>query len=306
LVLKNTKSATIVQAFNQSLSVLWPENIIYNRVLVLVTDGAPNMKCAAKTLCETYDKLTHIICISHGLHNVCELIIKKFPKVNRFLSCGKKIFKKSPYRIGKYQELYPDLPLPPEPVITRWGSWLEAIEYYALHFKKFVNIVKTFNSEDSIFIDEIQHLIEDKSLLTDITIIYSNFNYLPIAINKLLSSNLSIHETIEVINSIETQLMSSTNPLIKEILIKFKSVFDNNKGFQRMKNIAKVLNGEMGANLDIDLSPFEISLYKYCCLTNADIERSFSIYRNILSDRRLSFDDKNLSKYFVIQYNSRE
>ena len=30
-------------------------------------------------------------------------------------------------RIQKFHELFPTLSLPPQPVLTRWGSWLNAI-----------------------------------------------------------------------------------------------------------------------------------------------------------------------------------
>lgn len=32
--------------------------------------------------------------------------------------------------------MYPDLNLSPEPIITRWGTWLEAVQYYCDHFDK--------------------------------------------------------------------------------------------------------------------------------------------------------------------------
>jgi len=33
------------------------------------------------------------------------------------------------------------MPLPPEPVITRWGTWLNAAMFYADHFETFKNVV---------------------------------------------------------------------------------------------------------------------------------------------------------------------
>jgi len=41
----------------------------------------------------------------------------------------------------------------------------------------------------------------------------------------------------------------------------------------------------------------------YAPLTSVDVERSFSIYKNILSDRRQSLTTENIEKYNVIEFN---
>jgi len=33
-----------------------------------------------------------------------------------------------------------DIPLPPQPIITRWGTWLEAAIYYSDNFQDFSGI----------------------------------------------------------------------------------------------------------------------------------------------------------------------
>jgi len=48
----------------------------------------------------------------------------------------KKVFLKAPSRIQIFRETEPNLPLPPQPIITRWGTWLEAVKYYATNFEK--------------------------------------------------------------------------------------------------------------------------------------------------------------------------
>jgi hypothetical protein len=51
--LKNQKSSTIVQTINNALNILWPEGVKYDKVLLLITDAASNMKSAGQTLCQT-------------------------------------------------------------------------------------------------------------------------------------------------------------------------------------------------------------------------------------------------------------
>ena len=58
---------------------------------------------------------------------------------------GKKVFEKAPYR----RKLLFDneLALTPEPIVTRWGTWLSAFEYYIKKFEKFKTIVQQLESK---------------------------------------------------------------------------------------------------------------------------------------------------------------
>jgi uncharacterized protein YoxC len=302
--LDKTNNFTITQSINNALNILWPEGIQYDRVLLLVTDAAPYMKLAGKTLCETYPNLTHVTCVCHGLHNVCEFLVTRFKEVNRLISCGKKIFKKAPNRINLYKEMYNNLPLPPEPVITRWGSWLRSVEYYAKHFTEFSNVVKMLDSEDSAFIEETKELIKCQRLKNDITFIHSNFNCLAKAITQLEKSNLSLNESLNILDSVKNKLQSSAGESAKEILNKFNNVFNKNKGLKRIEAINDILNGKNDVNLDLDLNPEAIASFKFCPTTSCDTERDFSKFKFILNDRRFKFEEKNLKYYLIIHCNN--
>jgi hypothetical protein len=43
----------------------------------------------------------------------------------------------------------PNVPLPPEPILTRWSTWLAAVCYYADHFDSFKEIVLEFSQSTS-------------------------------------------------------------------------------------------------------------------------------------------------------------
>lgn len=45
-------------------------------------------------------------------------------------------------------------------------------------------------------------------------------------------------------------------------------------------------------------------MYNFAPMTSVDVQRSFSIYRCILSDRRHSFTESHLAMNNVIQYNN--
>ena len=49
-----------------------------------------------------------------------------------------------------------------------------------------------------------------------------------------------------------------------------------------------------------DYSPDEIASFSFAPINSTQVERAFSIYKNILTDRRRSFSFENLRMVFVV------
>lgn len=128
----------------------------------MLTDAARYMKKAGKNLKTSYPNMIHLTCLAHGLHNLCETIREQFNDVDKLIAENKKIFLKAPKRIEKFRENAPGIPLPPKPVLTRWGTWLEACTYYADHFKAMKNIVDGLNGNEAQCIKKVQELFQVK------------------------------------------------------------------------------------------------------------------------------------------------
>ena len=88
--LECTNSTTIAQFIASSLSLLWPESIKYNNILLLVTDAAAYMKKTAASLQILYPNMLHLTCLAHGLHRVAEEVRTHFQDVDKLISNGKK------------------------------------------------------------------------------------------------------------------------------------------------------------------------------------------------------------------------
>lgn len=71
----------------------------YGNLLLAVTDAAPAMKSAMKSLCVIFPKMIHITCLAHAMHRLAETIRFQFKNVNRLISSMKAVFLKSPARI---------------------------------------------------------------------------------------------------------------------------------------------------------------------------------------------------------------
>ena len=68
---------------------------------------------------------------------------------------------------------------------------------------------------------------------------------------------------------------------------KCKRVVSANKDLKQLKTICDILKDE---NAVTKMSPATLACSMYAPITSVEVERSFSIMKNILSDRRLSMN----------------
>ncbi|KAF0687787.1 BED-type domain-containing protein, partial [Aphis craccivora] len=108
------------KVFDKSMSKLWPNGIQHDSVLLFLSDAAPYMKKGGKSLKVFYSKMFHVACAAHGLHRIAEQVLDHFSNVD----------KKAPTRVEIFKIEAPGICLPPDPIITRWGSWINAAIYY--------------------------------------------------------------------------------------------------------------------------------------------------------------------------------
>lgn len=180
-----------------------------DKVLLFVSDAAPYMVKAGKGINVMYPKMVHITCLAHGLHRVAKEIRSIFPQVDRLVSNMKKVFLKSPSRIQIFHNILPDVPLPPQPIITRWGTWIKAVVYLSEHFDGLKAVFAELDEGDAASVQIVKNLLEDSSNKKNVYFIASFYSFLPVAIEKLetkglmLSLSLSIvQDVIEKINNV--------------------------------------------------------------------------------------------------------
>lgn len=157
--------------------MLWPgckQDQIEAKFLLFITDGVQYMLKAGKNLKVIYTKLLHVTCLAHGVNRVAEQILSLFPDVDKFVANMKTAFKKAPSKIAIYKEKCPDLPLPPNPVITRWGTWLKATEFYAQHFNEMKDIIETINN-DAASVNTLKTMIQSHDLPRNLAFISLNY-----------------------------------------------------------------------------------------------------------------------------------
>jgi len=194
---------TICKLFEKAMGIIWPGDIKYNNVLLFLSDAAPYMVKAGTVLQNIYTKMIHVTCCAHGLRRIAEEIRGQFGTVDELISNMKKIFGKAPYRLQMFKSEAPGIKLPPEPVITRWGSWIEAAIYYCEHFRTIRHVVSCLDENDADSVKKAKPCIIKSGLEADLACIKSNFEVLTKAITKLPTKNLSLSGSLAVVEDVK-------------------------------------------------------------------------------------------------------
>ena len=95
--------------------------------LLFLTDAARYMSLAGKTLKELYPSLMHVNCSPHLLHNCAISMRRHLKNIDKVIATIKAKTIKNEDRKKDFHDA--DLPSPPDPVITRWATWLRAALY---------------------------------------------------------------------------------------------------------------------------------------------------------------------------------
>jgi len=279
IVLESTNSTTVSQSIMDSFYKLWPNGIKYENVWLILSDQAKYMIKAVNSIRNLFPNIHHISCIVHALHLVCEDIRNSFENADKFVANFKKILSKSPKRIQKYKKST-ELPLPPQPVVTRWGTWLNTCFFHIDNFKK----IKTFLqklSDESKAIKNAKELVNTEELENEFIQI-NEFRFLPKIIEKLETQGLRAAAQMEMLKEVQTKLGD-------RYLEKLESSISKNPDLKRFFE-----------NKDLE---FKVKT-TYAPLTSVDVERSFSRLKNILTDDRHKLTPDNMEKLIVIQYNA--
>ena len=118
------------------------ENLGINRSFfwLLLSDAAKYMIAAGITLKSLYPKLFHETCVANLLHNCATKIKSHFEDVDQQIAKVKTVTIRNKTRQAKFSAIGH----PPQPVPTKWGSWLNAALYYAKSLPEVKAIMESF------------------------------------------------------------------------------------------------------------------------------------------------------------------
>ena len=247
--------------------------------------------------------MLHLTCLVHALHRIADHIRGLFPQVDKLVSNVKKIFRKAPARCKKFKQIAPEVPLPPEVVLTRWGTWLNAVKDYVAHYEKMKQVIAEFDGEDALAINTARELFDEPSLRNDLSYIAAHFVKIAETIAQLEERNMQLPDALRLFDSTIEEISQAPGEKGDSVLGKFGRVISANVDLDLVRQIGSILTGKSNSLYQFD--PNAVVCLKYAPLTSVEVERSFSTYKNLLSEKRQGFSLQNIKKLLVIICNQR-
>ena len=251
-----------------------------DHVNLLLSDAAPYMCCAGEILKEIYPNLLHVTCLAHLMHN-CALKVKcVYNEVDNLIAAVKASVVKNRSRAADFNVCG----RPPQPIVTRWGSWLDAANYYAEKLPQVREIVNSWNGE-GVIVRKVKNAVNDEKLTSQLTEISQSYSGLTDLILKMESCTYTVQEAYDDINSLDL----GSDPLQLRKYIKKRLE----------KNDVKTIVEQSRP----DISPALYAKLLKCQPTSASVERSFSLLKSIVRPNR-NFADANIAYYMKLYLNA--
>jgi hypothetical protein len=172
----------------------------------------------------------------------------------------------------------------PQPVDTRWGTWLEAVLYYCDHLPQVRGIVETFLG-DGIILTNARNAVSQDLLPNSLLTIKRCYEPIFHLIKKAQSTSYNVAEAYKDLTAINC----------REDVCGVKGYL--------AKRLAKNEIVDIVGLTRPNISP---SLYaKLLCAqaTSVSVERSFSMQKKLLAKDR-NFLPDNAEKFLILHYNS--
>ena len=121
---------------------------------------------------------------------------------------------------------------------------------------------------------------------------------LPIKLTQLEEAGLSLADSISIMDQTSLEIDKIPGEKGEKLQKKFHAVLARNPDYSTLRSISEVIQGS-GSDMPEGMSPKDIANFKFCPTVSVDVERSFSIYKNILTDKRHSLTKENVRKMIV-------
>ncbi|VVC38586.1 Hypothetical protein CINCED_3A022669 [Cinara cedri] len=128
----------------------------------------------------------------------------------------KKTLLKAPSRINKYRNEMPGLPLPPEPIITRWEALLNAALFYANNFEEFKIVIASL-TDDATSVEKLKQLVQHNAVKCGLAFIKLHLSELSINLKHLKESNSELLKSMDIFRKIDDILTNIPGPNGKKI-----------------------------------------------------------------------------------------
>ena len=276
---------TVQQAVVQTCQVLWPDKNVYDLLTLILSDQARYMLLAVSEIKKNslmFPNVSHVTCLAHALSLVAKEIQKNYYLVDKYLADNKKFLLKSNKRKFDFKQ-QTGLTLPPIPVLTRWGTWMNAVAFHQTNYTAIRNFVVSYKPDSkSAAFESLKKIMSGQKLCKDL---YDLRKYTGI-------SNLIIGlEQHGVTMEKQLELVKECQDMLKDTPYEEKLVSALKKNPDLVSFTSQVLP-------DVRIKR------EFCPLVSVEVERSFSKFKSFLRSNRQRMTTDNIKHHMIVHYNN--
>ena len=116
------------------------------------------------------------------------------------------LFVQARERVRGFQDAFPGVAIPPEPVVTRWGSWLNAALYYRDHFDFVETFLGALDPKEASAFETAQELASLPAIKLQLVAISANYKCVIRSITQLETAGMPITESVQIVEQVKESL----------------------------------------------------------------------------------------------------
>ena len=166
---------------------------------LFLTDAVRYMPLAGKIVKELYPSLMHVTCVAHLLNNCAMHVRAHFKNIDEIITTIKAATIKNKDRNKNFHDA--GLLSLPDPVVTRWATWLRAALYYSENLPAVRTIVNNWTSA-GLLVSRAKDAINAEDLVPDLVKI-NQYRTLAANIKFLEGSDCTITEAYGLLKNMQ-------------------------------------------------------------------------------------------------------
>lgn len=147
-------------------------------------------------------------------------------------------------------------------------------------------------------------MVDKPSVINSLIFIQQHFHNIPTVIKRLEEQGTRLTESVKIIMDLKENFENVPGEYGVVAREKFSMVLEKTPSFGMLKKISDVFQNPHAHTIsENEVKAEYISKYTFAPITSCDVERSFSAYKNILSDKRCRLTVKSLEAIMVTYCN---
>lgn len=186
-------------------------------------------------------------------------------------------------------------------ILMRLKRYVLGTRIFVVFYFIIFQVVNTFESSTPQAISKSQAAFSNAAVKSGLIFIKTHYSDLPEAITKLEKSGVSLADSLRNFEEIKLKITNVPGNAGGKICKKLNNVVEKNPDLNCLVEVKKIHEGEPKTT---QFSTEEACCLKYAPVTSCDVERSFSKFKEILSDRRHNLLPNNIEKYLITSWHS--